>query len=89
MSHEIAHYQDITVYENFNGYGVSYVPKDREPVYREMSDGVDVYLDHHLKSISPGTDEFNKAVQEDLESNYEEWIEAYFPSTEEKDYGEG
>ena len=63
-------YRDIHVYEASNGFYITHIPTNET---RGMGDGVDMYEDTDV-----GTPEFYELLEEDIVSNYREFLEAYF-----------
>lgn len=76
----VAEHQNIEIHDTSSGYTIYFVnPHDPGETQhaRGMGDGVDQYEDAEGNSIFAGTEEFNEALQKDLEANYEQFMEAY------------
>ncbi len=68
----VAAYRELEVYE---GASFTIYKDDRA---RGMGDGVDQFCDVNDEALRPGTIEFYRALQSDLETNYSRFLEAYF-----------
>lgn len=77
-SSAIARYRDLVVHEYVIGYEIEHIPSGKT---HWMSDGVDMFFNENAEAISPGTAEFNNAMQVDISSygGYRDYMEAYFP----------
>lgn len=81
----IACYDELAVHEWTSGYEIEHIPSGKT---HWMSDGVDMLTREvedddghgfHDETLSPGTEEFNQAMQHAIEEGYNEYLEAYFP----------
>lgn len=84
-SNVIARYQDLQIYEWTSGYEIEHIPSGQT---HWMSDGVDMLTREvedddghgfHDETLSPGTEAFNRAMQQALEEGYGDYMKAYFP----------
>ena len=81
MCAELVKYKNIRIWNTSSDYQIEYVPTGQ---CHGMGDGVDMLFDEDGNPLCPDTCEFNKAMREMLESNYEILLEAYFPDVEEE-----
>lgn len=66
----IAEFRDLRIHEVYNGYQIEHIPSGES---RGIGDGVDMY------SAILGTSSWAGEAADDLESNYDIWLEVYFP----------
>src|SRR5262245_41835261 len=81
----VAEHLNLKVMEWGTGYDICY-HHNKDSNAHWMGDGVDMMfqdVDGIPVPISPGTQEFNDALQKDLEESYMDYIEAYFPDVTE------
>jgi hypothetical protein len=79
----IAAYKRLNVVSTFCDYQINLLNPFGSPIATVgMGDGVDHLFDNDDRAISPGTLQFQLAMQDDLESSYEELMMAYFPDEE-------
>lgn len=75
----IAYADGLAIFETGSGH---YIENLGTGGIHWMSDGVDMYTDDNGNSIWPGTSEFYRAAQADLELGSADYWEAYFPDVE-------
>lgn len=68
----VAAYRELEIYE---GASFTIYKGDKG---KGIGDGVDSYFDENGEALSPGTIEFYRALQNDLETSYSDFLEAYF-----------
>lgn len=83
-SNVVAEYGDLRIYEWCSGYEIEHIPTGD---MHWMSDGVDMIYketDDGTVALSPGTREFNEALQVELKASASTYLEAYFPEVYDK-----